>query len=270
MNENPTNSIPTSLDEDGRPPDPPGGRYGRRALMLGVAGAGLAAGVVAGANTAGAANGSDVLLGESNSATATTEVTTTSGDGLQGVTSSDGFSGVAGIDESSSGGHGVYGTSTDGIGVYGTLSSGQSGLLGSSVAGSVGDSSASAGVLGLSSSDDGVQGTTSADGFSGVRGIDQSTGGGYGVYGSSTAGAALKVDGVAEFSRSGTVAITGTSVSVTGVTLTSSSLILATLQGYEKGVAVAGVVPDVAGSSFTIHLTKAAKVSLAVAWFIVG
>ncbi len=64
--------------------------------------------------------------------------------------------------------------------------------------------------------------------------------------------------------------LTGTSVAVTGVPLTSTSLIFATLQGHEKGVAVAGVVPDVAGSSFTIHLTKAATVSLDIAWFVVG
>ena len=31
-----------------------------------------------------------------------------------------------------------------------------------------------------------------------------------------------------------------------------------------------GVVTDTAASSFTIYLTKAVKVSLAIAWFIVG
>jgi hypothetical protein len=40
-------------------------------------------------------------------------------------------------------------------------------------------------------------------------------------------------------------------------------------QDYVNGVAVAGVVPDVSGSSFTIHLTKAVKASLPIAWFIV-
>jgi hypothetical protein len=193
-----------------------------------------------------------------------------SNDGVHGETSHDENSGVAGIDTSTSGGHGTYGRSTNGIGVYGTLASGLSGLLDSSVAGVVGDSSSGHGVLGLSAGDDAVHGTTSADGFSGVRGIDQSTGGGYGVFGSSTAGTALRVEGVAEFSRTGSAHVSGTSVTVTGVPLSSSSLILATLQGYEKGVAVAGVVPDVASSSFTIHLTKATKVSVAVAWFIIG
>jgi hypothetical protein len=195
----------------------------------------------------------------------------TSNDGVHGETTHGANSGVAGIDTSTSGGHGAYGRSTNGIGVFGTLASGPSGLLGGgSMAGVVGDSGSARGVLGLSAGDDGVHGTTSADGFSGVRGVDTSAGGGYGVYGSSTAGTALKVVGITEFSRSGSALVSGASVVVTGVALSSSSLILATLQGYEKGVAVAGVVPNVATSSFTIHLTKAAKVSLAIAWFVVG
>lgn len=194
-----------------------------------------------------------------------------SNDGVHGETTHGANSGVAGIDTSTSGGHGVYGRSTNGIGVFGTLASGPSGLLGGgSMAGVVGDSGSARGVLRLSAGDDGVHGTTSADGFSGVRGVDTSAGGGYGVYGSSTAGTALKVVGITEFSRSGSALVSGASVVVTGVALSSSSLILATLQGYEKGVAVAGVVPNVATSSFTIHLTKAAKVSLAIAWFVVG
>jgi hypothetical protein len=49
------------------------------------------------------------------------------------------------------------------------------------------------------------------------------------------------------------------------VALTASSMILTTAQGYVSGVAVAGVVPDVSGGSFTIYLTKAVKVSLQVA-----
>jgi hypothetical protein len=54
------------------------------------------------------------------------------------------------------------------------------------------------------------------------------------------------------------------------VTLNASSLILATPQAYLSDVAVAGVVADVAGSSFTIYLTEEVKVSLAIAWFVVG
>jgi hypothetical protein len=60
-------------------------------------------------------------------------------------------------------------------------------------------------------------------------------------------------------------------VTVTGVALTSSSLILATPQGIVPAVAdFEGGVPDVSGSSFVIHLTKATKSSLNIAWSVVG
>jgi hypothetical protein len=193
------------------------------------------------------------------------------GTGVQGVISGQttGKSAVYGEDVSLGGGYGVYGKSYNrGTGVYGTQSA-SSGLLGSSgvpaSAAVIGDSGSGVGVVGLSSTDHAVMGITSADGFSGVYAA--STGGG---------SAALAVDGVATFSRSGVAAVAGTSrksaqtVTVTGVALTSSSLILATPQGIVAGVAVEGVVPDVSGSSFVIHLTKSIKVSLDIAWFVVG
>jgi hypothetical protein len=99
---------------------------------------------------------------------------------------------------------------------------------------------------------------------------------GVGMSAASTSGTALQVDGVAAFSRSGLATVAGTSsakkssVKGTGVALTASSLILATPQGKVAGVAVEGVVPDVSASSFTIYLTKAVKVSLGIAWFVVG
>jgi hypothetical protein len=107
-------------------------------------------------------------------------------------------------------------------------------------------------------------------------GTDASTGGGIGVHAVSTKGKALRVDGVASFSRSGKAVVAGTSkkrassVTVTGVALTSASLVLATPQGVVAGVSVEGIDLDVAGRRFTIHLTKAIKVRLAVAWFVVG
>lgn len=96
------------------------------------------------------------------------------------------------------------------------------------------------------------------------------------VLASNTGGTALQVDGVASFSRSGIAKVAGKStksartVKVTGVALTSSSLILATPQGTVGGVAVEGVTLDVSGSSFVVTLTKAIKVSLDIAWFVVG
>jgi hypothetical protein len=156
----------------------------------GAAGAGLAAGLLSAASPAEAASSNPVLLGKANSATATTAVTTTKGNGLQGTAKANGASGVQGADASSAGGYGVYGSSQHGTGVYGsTRSDGDSGVLG------VGNSSASSGVLGtsangtgvsgVSSEGTGVYGSTSADSNYGVQGVDTSSGGGYGLYGSS-------------------------------------------------------------------------------------
>ena len=77
------------------------------------------------------------------------------------------------------------------------------------------------------------------------------------VLASNTAGTALQVDGVASFSRSGIAKVAGKStksartLKVTGVALTSSSLILATPQGTVSGVAVEGTTPDVPGSTLS-------------------
>jgi hypothetical protein len=377
----------------------PSRRFGRRAIMLGAAavGAGIAADLVA-TEPASAANGNPVKLGDSNSATSSTVVSTTAGTGLQGEASTNGQSGLAGIDTSPDGGHGTYGKSTNGTGAYGVTTGdtiGQSGVYGvdgssdggygvrgsstwgygsygvsthgtgvygqtseilqsgvagvddssggfgvqgtsangwgvhgvitgsglaavlgndntsagsfgvegisgngtgvcglteadgqSGVAGIDSSTSGGHGTFGRSSNGTGAYGTTGADGQSGVEGVDTSTNGGFGVQGisdtgvgvsaTSTSGAALKVNGVADFSRSGMATVVGTTttaartVNVTGVSLTASSLILATPQGNVAGVAVAGVVPSVAGSSFVIHLTKAITVSLPIAWFVVG
>ena len=89
-------------------------------------------------------------------------------------------------------------------------------------------------------------------------------------------GTALQVEGIASFSRSGRAAVAGTPgaprqfVVVTGVPLSSSSLILATPQDHVTGVAVEGVVTDVTAKAFTIYLTKPVTVSLAIAWFVLG
>jgi hypothetical protein len=70
---------------------------------------------------------------------------------------------------------------------------------------------------------------------------------------------ALNVQGPAVFSRSGvlTIAAGKSSATQTGVALTSASLVLATLQQDRSGVWVRSAVPNVTGSSFTVHLSKA-------------
>jgi hypothetical protein len=209
---NSDNSVPV----EGRPV-----RVGRRRLMLGAAaaGAGAAVGLVAGAGPASAApdaNGGAVKLGDSNKATATTSVTTTAGDGLQGISSAGGgFAGVNGVDNSS-GAAGVSGTSTNGTGVSGTSTNGI-GVSGSSTAGAgvIGTTSATfsgsgeqAGVFGSSTGTNGVGvfgqgevgvfGTTSTNLTTGVSGLDESPEGGFGVAAGSDHGTALIARGNAE------------------------------------------------------------------------
>jgi hypothetical protein len=92
----------------------PEGRVARpscRHLLIGLvsAGAGAAAGAVAGAQPADASTGNsnDVQLGKVNSCSATTEIETSSGTGLLGTTATDGESGTAGVDNGTGGGHGA-------------------------------------------------------------------------------------------------------------------------------------------------------------------
>ncbi|HEY1916248.1 MAG TPA: hypothetical protein VGH27_11810 [Streptosporangiaceae bacterium] len=147
--------------------------------MLGAAGtgAGLAATIMGSSSPAQAANGSPVLLGDSNTATSTTEVTTSSGTGIQGILtgSSAGGSGVSGIDEStgSGGGHGTFGRSVNGVGVYGIAESGaQVGVQGVFYEAS-GLSIPRAGVAGDTEGTDGEVGVfgSTAQGTAGVYGL---------------------------------------------------------------------------------------------------
>jgi hypothetical protein len=128
-------------------------------------------------------------------------------------------------------------------------------------------------------------------------GVYAQSSGGTGVYGASTDGVgifadtqdgtaltargqfgvALDVQGTAQFSNSGLATVNGgaatpkSSVKVTGVALTASSLILATIQtNNAPGVFVQSAVPNVAGSSFTINLNQAVTKHVKVAWFIIN
>jgi hypothetical protein len=151
-------------------------RTGRRGLLKAAGAAALGATVVGLIDTvpAGAA-ANPVLLNQTNTATANTEVSTTAGNGLEGVTSADGQAGLEGSDTSVSGGYGVRGDSGQGIGVYGTLVDDPSGLLGSTVAGVVGDCHVRAGILGLSAVSVGVQGvSTELNGVYGTLSSGQS------------------------------------------------------------------------------------------------
>lgn len=78
--------------------------------------------------------------------------------------------------------------------------------------------------------------------------------------------------GPAVFSRSAllTIAAGTSSATQTGVALTPASLVLATLQQDHAGVWVRSAVPNAAGSSFTVHLSKAPPAGTSVAWFVVN
>jgi len=181
--------------------------YGRRALMLGAAtaGVGAAASLVAGAEPADAESpdtAKKVVLGKANTATATTSISM----------AVDGDSGVEGIDTSSGGGYGLYGTSENGTGIYGTItgdtlgfnaiegvdastgSGGGAGVTGSSTNGTgvIGASTNGVGVTGIHSTGIGsaVAGVDDS-GNTGSHGIYGSSGTGYGVYGTSSDGTGI-------------------------------------------------------------------------------
>ena len=172
---------PTDLDGDvpGAPEGHGGGpSWTRRGLIAGVAAAGVGAaiGAAGGVGPAGAltggAQGGDLVLGEANTAAATTEITTTGGAGLLGIT----------------------GASS---GLVPSVTLALAGLIGDTDTGYgvIGASSASSGVWGVSDYTQGVLGDTSANGEAGVRGFDNSTAGGYGVIGISHVGIGVEANG---------------------------------------------------------------------------
>jgi hypothetical protein len=274
-----------------------GPRRSRRRLLAGAAaGLGvLTAEALARPAPASAADGDPVILGQLNTETGGTSITnstsgatafdcTAIGSGNAVVGNSETGDGVQGFTNS---GNGVTGESVSGRGVYG-----QSGNTGSSFGSisngvhGVTDSATGVGVLGenadggtavggISTTSDGVGGTSTSG--TGAHGVSST---GIGVLGECPSGTgvratgktALSVQGPTVFSRSGTltVAAGASSATKTGVTLTAASLVLATLQQDRAGVWVRSAVPNVAASSFTVHLSKAVSASTGVAWFILN
>jgi hypothetical protein len=207
------------------------------------------------------------------------------GHGAGGMADGYKVAGVHGVNDISSGygvwgesksGSGVYGSSQDGTGVTGFTDKGYGvyaesggnaedvGVFGAAaiggMAGVYGFCQTGVGVIGLSSVV-GVSGTTTSSGGVGVRADAQ------GISGA----AALQVSGPAEFSRSGLATIPrgSKSVTVTGVSLTATSLVLATAQVAAKQY-VQSAVPDITGSQFVIKLNAATTADLPVAWFVVN
>jgi hypothetical protein len=201
------------------------------------------------------------------------------GDGVKGVADGAG-NGVTGQSQT---GNGVYG-STSGVladdvaAVKGVTTGAGFGVWGETNGGiavqakDTGVSTSAYGLYAQSSGGTAVYGT-STDGL----GVVGQTFDGTGVTAIGAFGTALDVQGVSKFSRSGLKTIAGTtlspksSVKVSGVALTASSLVLATIQtNNAPGVFVQSAVPSVANSWFTIYLNKAVTKSVKVAWFIVN
>jgi hypothetical protein len=297
----------------------------RRSLFrLGLAGlAALAAHAIGRPASVEAATGGNFILGQANTASATTQVSTTSGRGLEGDTSDAGASGVFGQATATTGTPaGVYGTASAdlGTGVWGvgalTVTSNSTGVYGDGDVGvqgfgsigTMGTSDAGTGLYGFS----GLAALPAAPGHVGIFGASsyndgygvwgRNVGSGYGLLGESSSGiglradstagyggfvstntgtaiyaianaaggTALQVNGPAKFSRSGIATVAGgtSSVAVSSVPLSASSLVLATPQLNVAGLYVQAVVPNIAGSSFTIYLSKAVPGATPVAWFV--
>lgn len=282
-------------------------RYGRRAMMLGAAatGAGVAASLVGGGMAEAAPDSSPpVLLGKSNTTGATTRVISRTGTGLSGHAASASQSGVAGYDTSRTRkGFGVYGQSVNGVGVNG-ISKTNNGVAGNASAvgfsgvagidntftrgtpelptqGVYGQSNVNNGVTGVSFGGTGIAGHCKTPGFAGVEAVDAATkSGAYGLkavsahgtalFGTTTNGLGLHVDGKAKFRYSGVVFISPgqKTKTVSAPGLTSSDLVLATLQVAENGVYIEAAVPG--SGSFTVTLSKAPSNELHFGWFAIA
>jgi hypothetical protein len=178
-----------------------------------------------------------------------------------GNTSGDGVVGYGGA----AGGAGVHGVALSNVGNNADGVVGEGAGSGNGVAG-YGGANGGTGVLGAGA------GQSPDPPGNGIHGLT-SDARGAGVIAENTAGGtALRAIGTAKFSRSGKLTIRAGSseVTKTGVPLTAASLILATLQQNVSGVYVQAAVPNVSGSSFSIHLNKAVSASINVAWFIVN
>jgi hypothetical protein len=261
----------------------------------------VAAGALARAAPAAAANGDPITMGQLNQASSNTAINNSGGDTAFTAL---GTANATALEGDAVGGTGVSGTSVTGIGVSGTTGSTAAGAA--AVTGEI--TSASPGALsaavlgkndGTGTNGIGVHGSHAGDGW-GVYGTSQ---GGIGVFGNVTTGtgiegsgttgvfgitssqhgvgvlaqnngggAALKVDGVAAFSRSGVASVPPGKSQVTHpLPLTSASFVLATIQGNVTGLYVRGVT-IAAGSpgSFTIHLSNTVTSKTNVAWLAVN
>jgi hypothetical protein len=191
-------------------------------------------------------------------------------------------------------GSGIFGTvgvtSATGIGVYGSASAsaappvyGKTGVIGQSDLGGTAIVGFTGAAAPVPPPDTGIYGRSNTGGTNG-RGLtgfcasgigllgQTNTGVGVRAYSGTNTGMALRVSGKAAFDRSGKLTITAghSSITLTGIPLTSASFILATLQTNVTGLSIQAAVTNPAGSRFTIYLNKAPSVNVSVAWLAVN
>jgi hypothetical protein len=278
-----TQSAPASsrrpADHDDAMTDQPSAdgptRRTRRQLLAGgtaALAAVLAAEALARPAPAAADNGQNVILGQDNGESSSTNIhNDTDGDSALLCTA---FGSGQGLYATSVSGDGVFGSG--GTGVHGGSNSGSgSGVLGENFAGGNG-------VTGHVSNSvaSGVYGQNDGTGF-GVAG--RATGGvgilgdsanGVGVWASSDNATALKVTGHAQFSRSGVTTVAGTSSAPknsvrVSLPITGKSMMTALLQKHVAGVYVVAAVANVPGGHFTIYLNKAVSTRVGpLAWMV--
>ena len=202
-----------------------------------------------------------------------------------------------GVSGSSPNGTGVYGSSGLGPGVSGySNATNRAGAVGQSGGDSTGvlgvsgspvpDAPAKTGVFGEADQDataKGVWGKSAAgrgvygeaSNGQGVRGYSASGAALYGSTSGAKAGYALRTDGRVRFDKSaGLATVTSGHKTVTvtpGIDLTSTSAVVATLQGNPSGtIAVQAVAVDPSADTFTIYLNATAASDLKVAWHAFG
>jgi hypothetical protein len=253
----------------------------RRAIIMGALGglAALAANAVRPLEARAGVDG-DVVLNTTNAGLSTTGIINSTNTATVFYAASNGAGN--GLTGSSQSAIGVSGLSSTSVGVFGSSQNDSVGVLGYS-GGTNPPTRLKTGVYGIATQDAnsrGVWGTAyagrgvfgEATSGLGVRGFAQS---GVGLSGEATSGYALRTTGRVRLDKSaGTATVaagTATKQVTPGIDLTSTSAVVATLNGDAGGsVAVKRVSINTTANTFTIVLTGNAASSVKVAWIVLG
>lgn len=254
----------------------------RRAILAGGVGAvfALVADAIGRPRAAAATDGEAMFVGGNYTATTATRLN------ASGTTTA--FFGYSAM------GTGLYGQSDQGVGVFGYTPGGgvpiegkgygdAPGVIGGSttmpapsprptktgVFGWAFQDSSARGVHGQSTSGRGVYGQATNG-----RGLYGYATSGSAIYGTATTGLALQTSGRIRFEKSAGVATIGAGKSTLtikpGIPLTTSSAIVATLNGNAGTASVRRVSVDITADTFTVVLTASATSAARIAWFIVS